>query len=70
VRNFHAKPIRIVYRHIHKNLYWGFQIKRMRHGSYGIAEPEKALLDWVYLQCQEGLPAALDELSPSAIDKK
>jgi hypothetical protein len=33
-------------------------------------EPEKALLDWVYLQRQEGLPVALDELSLNPIDKK
>ena len=39
-------------------------------GSYKIAEPEKALLDWVYLQRQEGLPVALDELSLNPIDKK
>jgi hypothetical protein len=27
-----------------------------------IAEPEKALLDWIYLNRQEGLPTPLDEL--------
>jgi len=42
----------------------------MRHGSYKIAESEKALLEWVHLQRQEGLPVALDELSLNPIDKK
>ena len=69
-RKFHSASVHIVYRHVGKNLYWGFQEKRTRHGSYRIAEPEKALLDWVYLQRQEGLPVALDELSPNAIDQK
>ena len=33
-----------------------------------IAEQEKALLDWIYLQRQEGLPTAFDELNLKAID--
>lgn len=33
-----------------------------RYNEYLIAEPEKALLDWIYLNRQEGLPTALDEL--------
>jgi hypothetical protein len=41
----------------------GFQEKRNRHGSYKLADPEKALLDWIYLQRQEGLPVVLDELN-------
>jgi hypothetical protein len=28
-----------------------------------IAEPEKALLDWIYLNRQEGLPTPLDEVN-------
>ncbi len=47
-----------------------FQEKRTRHEAYKIAEPEKALLDWVYLQRQEELPTALDELSFKPIDRK
>ena len=69
-RKFRSASVRLVYRHISKNLFWGFEEKRTRRGSYKIAEPEKALLDWVYLQRQEGLPVALDELSLKPIDKK
>lgn len=69
-RKFHSASVHIVYRHISQNLYWGFQEKRTRHGSYKIAEPEKALLDWVYLQRQEGLPVAVDEVSLNSIDKE
>jgi hypothetical protein len=59
-----------VYRHIGEHLYWCFQEKRTRHGSYKIAEPEKALLDWIYLQRQEGLPVVLDELNLKVTDKR
>jgi hypothetical protein len=69
-RKFQSASIHIIYRHIGQSLYWGFQEKRTRHGSYKIAEPEKALLDWVYLQRQEGLPTVLDELSFKPIDRK
>jgi predicted transcriptional regulator of viral defense system len=62
-RKFRTASIRIVYRHIGEHLYWGFQEKRTRHGSYKIAEPEKGLLDWIYLQRREGLPVVLDELN-------
>ena len=47
----------------------GFQEKRTRHGSYKIAEPEKALLDWIYLQRLEGLRVVLDELNLKVTDK-
>jgi predicted transcriptional regulator of viral defense system len=69
-REFRTASVRIIYRHIAKRLYWGFQEKRTRHGSYKIAEPEKALLDWIYLQRQEGLPVVVDELNFKSLSKK
>ena len=48
---------------------WDISKKRTRHGSYKIAEPEKALLDWIYLQRQEGLPVVLDELNLKVTDR-
>jgi predicted transcriptional regulator of viral defense system len=68
-RKFRTTSVRIIFRHISKRLYWGFKEKRTRHGVYRIAEPEKALLDWIYLKRQEGLPVALDELNLGVIDK-
>lgn len=61
-REFKGKTIRIRYRRISPHLYWGYQTKRTRYGSYQIAEPEKALLDWIYLNLQNGAEPALDEL--------
>jgi predicted transcriptional regulator of viral defense system len=59
--SYHSKSANIVYRKISPNLYWGFEEKNTRYNKYLIAEPEKALLDWIYLSRQEGLPTPLDE---------
>lgn len=59
---FKGDSIAITYRGINPNLYWGFKEKRSRYSSYLIAEPEKAILDWVYLRLQDGVEPALDEL--------
>lgn len=69
-RKFRTPSVKIIYRHIGTRLYWGFQEKRTRHGQYKIAEPEKALLDWIYLKRQEALPVALDELNLGATDRE
>ena len=53
----------VSYRKISKDLYWGFERRRTRYNSYQIALPEKALLDWIYLSRQEGLPTPLDEIN-------
>jgi len=58
-RKFRSASVYIIYRHIANKLYWGFEHKRTRHGSHRIAGPEKALLDWLYLQRQEGLATRL-----------
>ena len=44
--------------------------KFARYGKYRIAEPEKALLDWVYLSLQEGIRPSLDELNLNPLDRK
>jgi hypothetical protein len=54
--------VSVAYRKISPDLYWGYEEKATRYNKYFIAEPEKALLDWIYLSRQEGLPTPLDEL--------
>ena len=66
---FRAKSVSISFRRISKNLFWGFQEKRTRYGKYNIAEPEKALLDWVYLRRQEGSTINTDELDIQRLDR-
>ena len=61
-RIFAGRSIRIIYRGISPQLYFGFVQKRTRYGSYQLAEPEKAVLDSVYLALQDGIEPALDEL--------
>jgi len=61
-QSFRSKSVSIVYRKISPALYWGYEEKATRYNKYLIAEPEKALLDWIYLNRQEGLPTPLDEL--------
>jgi len=62
-KTFWNKSLIVVYRKISPDLYWGFEEKTTRYNKYLIAEPEKALLDWVYLTRQEGLPTPLDEIN-------
>ena len=61
-QSFRTKSVGIVYRKISSDLYWGYEQKATRYNNYLIAEPEKALLDWIYLTRQEGLPTPFDEL--------
>ena len=66
---FRAKSVSINFRRLSKNLFWGFQEKRTRYGKYNIADPEKALLDWVYLRRQEGSDIHTDELDLQRLDR-
>jgi predicted transcriptional regulator of viral defense system len=68
---FKGKSFAVKYRSITEGLYWGFVQKRTRYGSYKIAEPEKALLDFVYLSLQAGYKnPSIDELDFSRLDRK
>jgi predicted transcriptional regulator of viral defense system len=58
-----SRSVTIVYRKISRELFWGFEEKKTRYNTYRIAEPEKALLDWIYLSRHEGLPTPLDEIN-------
>jgi hypothetical protein len=44
--------------------------KSTRYNDYHMVEPEKALLDWIYLNRQEGLLTPLDELNLHLLDLK
>ena len=68
-KEFRARTITISYRSISPRLYWGFVRKTTRYGGYLIAEPEKAILDWIYLSIQNGAVPALDELDFSSVDR-
>lgn len=48
-RTFDTPVGRFIYRHIKKDLSWGYAEQRAGCGTYLPAEPEKALLDYLYL---------------------
>jgi predicted transcriptional regulator of viral defense system len=69
VRNIKTKTIQITFRRLKKDLYWGFTTKKTRYGTYNLAEPEKALLDWIYFKSVEGLPIEMDEFRIDGLDR-
>ena len=66
---FRSRTITISYRSISPRLYWGFVRKTTRYGSYLIAEPEKTILDWIYLGIRNGTAPALDELDFTSVNR-
>jgi predicted transcriptional regulator of viral defense system len=69
-KEYRTPEFTITFRTISKRLYWGFIEKQTRYSKYAIAEPEKALLDWIYLTLQAGLKPSLDEIEFKSIDKQ
>ena len=66
---FQAKSLAIVFRRISRDLFWGFHEERTLYGKYNAADPEKALLDWVYLGRQTGTTIHADELDLHRLDQ-
>lgn len=61
------------YHQIKKPLFWGYN----KQGNVQTAEPEKALLDLIYIRCvrnkemsQEGLASIVDDMDLSEFDRK
>ena len=48
-RTFENAYGRFIYRHMKSELFWGYVEMKTDHGPYHLAEPEKALLDYFYL---------------------
>jgi predicted transcriptional regulator of viral defense system len=69
-KEYRTPEFTISFRTISDRLFWGFVEKQTRYSKYRIAEPEKALLDWIYLTLQSGLTPHLDELELKSIDKR
>src|SRR6266478_6125990 len=69
-KEYRTPEFAITLRSISEHLFWGFVEKPTRYSKYRIAEPEKALLDWIYLTLQSGLTPRLDEIELKSIDKR
>jgi len=48
-RTFENAWGRFIYRHVKSDFFWGYTQMKTQHGPYLLAEPEKALLDYLYL---------------------
>jgi len=48
-RTFNNDFGHFIYRHVKKGLFWGYREVKTDAGRYLLAEPEKALLDYLYL---------------------
>lgn len=60
----------ITFRHIKPALYWGFHTRRTLYGTYNLAEPEKALLDWFYLERKRGNEVITDDFDFRKLDRE
>jgi predicted transcriptional regulator of viral defense system len=69
-KEYRTPEFAITLRSISEHLFWGFIEKQTRYSKYRIAEPEKALLDWVYLTLQSGLTPRLDEIELQSLNKE
>jgi predicted transcriptional regulator of viral defense system len=69
VRNIKSRTAHITFRTLKKDLYWGYGPKKTRYGIYNLAEPEKALLDWIYFRRKKNLPLDTDEFVLSELDR-
>lgn len=55
----------VEYRHLRRGLFWGYVVERESF----IAEPEKALLDWIYFSIRKNDRLALDEINWENIER-
>lgn len=68
--SFSSRTVSITFRHIKPGLYWGFVSRRTLYGTYNLAEPEKALLDWFYLERKRGAEVVTDEFDFRKLDRE
>jgi hypothetical protein len=69
-KGYRTPEFAITLRKISEHLFWGFVEKQTRYSKYRIAEPEKALLDWIYLTLQRGLTPRRDEVELKTLDRE
>lgn len=68
--SFKSRTVSITFRHVKPGLYWGFQTRRTLYGTYNVAEPEKALLDWLYLERKRSAEVITDEFDFRKLDRE
>ncbi len=68
-RDINTPSVHISVHTIKRELYWGITKKKGRYLTYHIAEPEKAFLDWIYIQRKNALPVTTDEFNLEPLDR-
>jgi predicted transcriptional regulator of viral defense system len=68
-RDINTASVHIALHTIKKQPHAGVTKKKGRYLSYYIAEPEKALLDWIYIQGKNGLPVITDEFDLGSLNR-
>jgi predicted transcriptional regulator of viral defense system len=69
IRPIETTLAKITFRTIKKDLFWGFVERKTRYGKYKLAEPEKAILDWVYFRRKKQQPLDLDEFELQRVSR-
>jgi len=65
-KTFHTEIGEIAYSHIKKDLFFGYDFS----DHFFLAYPEKAVLDYVYIQRKNGLSPCLDEWNWEKLDRE
>ena len=68
--SFNSRTVSITFRRVKPGLYWGFQARKTLYGTYNVAEPEKALLDWLYLERKRSAEVSTDEFDFRRLDRE
>jgi predicted transcriptional regulator of viral defense system len=63
---------KMIYQHIHPRYFWGYDLVEFGDFRFKIASPEKAVLDFLYLNPQSESREAIEELrfNPDEVHKK
>jgi predicted transcriptional regulator of viral defense system len=69
IRPIETSIAKITFRTIKKDLFWGFVERKTKYGEYKLAEPEKAILDWLYFRSKKRQPLDLDEFELQRVSR-
>ena len=62
----HSGGYEFVYRHLTARLWFGFE----QNGTFLVASPEKAFLDWLYLASRSSRPALLNDIAWRRLNRR
>jgi predicted transcriptional regulator of viral defense system len=69
IRPIETTLAKITFGTIKKELFWGFVERKTRYGKYNLAEPEKAILDWIHFRRKKRQPLDVDEFNMQRVSR-